>query len=297
MKHLFFLLLLIFNLNLKAQNDTIVYAGRDSVITMENAELYFEITSNRHGYWEKEYYRTKKGWDKKSRHKRFEEVNDSTYTVTTYYQNKEDSTYMLIAIKQESGLYLLKEYYESGALKSTQNSSMIFPFYGNGVKTNYYENGNVKYTGNFLNNKKEGEHSEYFVDGAKKKISILHKDQIISNRSWYQDGTERISNVFNITEVRPEFPKGDAKMYEFLGKKMMYPKEARDQNIQGRVYISFIVMEDGSLEELQILRGIGGGCDEETIRVVKMMPKWLPGLIDNKPVRVRFNLPVVFKLR
>ena len=297
MKHLFFLLLLIPNLTLIAQNDTLVYAGRDSVITKDNAELYFEITSNRHGFWEKEYYRTQKGWSKKARHNQYERLNDTTYHVTHYYNDEKRSSYTLIAKQQEPGLYYLKEYYDSGVLKTTQYSSMIFPFYGNGMKKTYYESGQIKSSVNYINNKKEGKHKEYFENGSIKKSSVLHKDQIISNRSWNEDGSERISNVFTIPDVRPEFPKGDAKMYEFLGKNLKYPIDARAQNIQGRVYISFIVMEDGSLEELEILRGIGGGCDEEALRVISTMPAWEPGRDENgEAVRVAYNIPIKYAL-
>lgn len=103
--------------------------------------------------------------------------------------------------------------------------------------------------------------------------------------------------IFTIVETNPSFPGGEAKMYAYLGKNMKYPPIARDNNIQGRVYVSFVVEKNGAITDVRVLRGIGGGCDEEAIRVVKSMPKWSAGKQRGKPVRVRFNLPIVFKLQ
>ncbi len=72
---------------------------------------------------------------------------------------------------------------------------------------------------------------------------------------------------------------------------------ARESGIQGRVYVTFVVETNGSITDVRLLRGIGGGCDEEAIRVVKMMSKWTPGKQRGKPVRVQFNLPVRFVLQ
>ena len=75
-----------------------------------------------------------------------------------------------------------------------------------------------------------------------------------------------------------------------------YPESALKQGIQGTVYVSFIVEKDGSVSNVNILKGIGGECDEEALRVVKEMPRWTPGLYKGKPARVLFNMPIYFKL-
>ena len=72
---------------------------------------------------------------------------------------------------------------------------------------------------------------------------------------------------------------------------------ARESGIQGVVYVTFVVEPDGSISNVRVIRGIGGGCDEEAIRVVKMMPKWIPGNQRGKPVRVQFNMPIKFTLQ
>ena len=103
--------------------------------------------------------------------------------------------------------------------------------------------------------------------------------------------------VFTIVEEMPSYPGGEAKMYEYLGKNIKYPQIARESGIQGRVFVNYVVEPDGSVSNVKVLRGIGGGCDEEAMRVVKAMPKWKPGKQRGKAVRVSYTLPVVFKLQ
>lgn len=99
--------------------------------------------------------------------------------------------------------------------------------------------------------------------------------------------------VFQIVEQMPEF-NGDLKSY--LGANIRYPELAKENNIEGRVFIKFVVNEDGSISAAEILRGIGGGCDDEALRVLKSMPKWKPGKQNGRAVKVFFTLPIVFKL-
>src|SRR5262249_45478841 len=77
---------------------------------------------------------------------------------------------------------------------------------------------------------------------------------------------------------------------------LRYPANARENNIQGRTLIKFIVNTLGEIEDIEVLRRLGGGCSEETIRVIKLMPNWMPSFQDGLPVKVYFNLPVSFKL-
>ena len=103
--------------------------------------------------------------------------------------------------------------------------------------------------------------------------------------------------IFKIVEEMPSFPGGEAKLMEFVGKNIKYPQIARETGIQGRVFVNFVVEPDGSVSNVSVLRGIGGGCDEEAMRVVKSMPKWKPGKQRGKAVRVQYMLPVNFRLQ
>lgn len=108
---------------------------------------------------------------------------------------------------------------------------------------------------------------------------------------------EEKKEVFTIVEEMPSFPGGDAERQKFLGSNIVYPQQATENGIQGTVYVSFVVDSKGNITDVKILRGIGGGCDEEALRVVKMMPKWHPGKQNGKQVRVLFNMPIYFKLQ
>lgn len=101
---------------------------------------------------------------------------------------------------------------------------------------------------------------------------------------------------FIIVEQMPVFVGGEAEMYKFLKQNLTYPQIAKETGIQGVVYATFVIEKDGSISNIKILRGIGGGCEEEAIRVISIMPKWKAGMQRMKPVRVSFNMPISFKL-
>lgn len=110
-----------------------------------------------------------------------------------------------------------------------------------------------------------------------------------------EDETE--TQIFTVVENEPEFPGGMEALYKYLAQNIKYPQLARENNITGKVYVTFVVEKDGSIANPKVLRDIGGGCGAEAIRVVKAMPKWTPGKQRGKAVRVQFNLPVNFNLR
>ncbi len=103
--------------------------------------------------------------------------------------------------------------------------------------------------------------------------------------------------IFTIVEEMPSFPGGEEALFKYLGSNIKYPAMARDAGIQGIVYVTFVVKEDGKISDVRVLRGVGGGCDEEAIRVVEKMPAWKPGKQRGKSVRVQYNLPIRFTLR
>jgi periplasmic protein TonB len=107
----------------------------------------------------------------------------------------------------------------------------------------------------------------------------------------------KVEEIFTVVEQQPEFPDGGTKgMYEWLGKNIKYPAIARENGIEGKAIVQFVVEPDGSISNVNCVRGPEGGCKEEATRVIKMMPKWIPGKQQGRPVRVRYTLPVVFKL-
>jgi len=99
-----------------------------------------------------------------------------------------------------------------------------------------------------------------------------------------------------IVEKTPEYPGGDEARLKFIQDNFVYPEEAKEKQIEGTVYVGFTVEKDGSISDIKVLRGIGGGCDEEAVRIISMMPNWKPAQQRGKEVRVIYSMPIRFKL-
>jgi protein TonB len=107
---------------------------------------------------------------------------------------------------------------------------------------------------------------------------------------------ETKDEIFTIVEKMPEFPGGEEALMNYLSKNIKYPQTAKELGIQGTVYVSFVVDQYGNINNVKLLRGIGGGCDEEAVRVVEKMPRWNPGKQGGRPVKVEYRLPIRFRL-
>jgi protein TonB len=99
-----------------------------------------------------------------------------------------------------------------------------------------------------------------------------------------------------LLDFPPEFPGGTGKLSRYLNREIRYPRQAREQRVQGKVFVSFVVEPNGLLSNLRVIRGIGAGCDEEALRVLRNSPAWKPGMLDGRAVRSTFVLPVIFQL-
>lgn len=137
---------------------------------------------------------------------------------------------------------------------------------------------------------------------SQNRVHPIYKSQITADS--LPDG-----EIFKVVEEMPRFPGceevpdaekqrlcSQKKMMEFIFKNLKYPKAAQEKGIEGMVVVKFIIEKDGSISDAEIVRSIGGGCDEEVLKLVYMMPNWTPGKQRGKDVRVQFNLPVKFKL-
>ncbi len=108
---------------------------------------------------------------------------------------------------------------------------------------------------------------------------------------------ERSKNeIFTLVENQPEFPGGTSALYEYIRENMKYPETAQSANIEGRVFVKFIVDKEGNTQSPEIIKGLGFGCDQEVIRIIESMPKWKPGYQNDKPVNVYFTMPFFFEL-
>lgn len=130
---------------------------------------------------------------------------------------------------------------------------------------------------------------------------VISTAEINSSNHYKDDELSVVSETqtnepFVFVERMPEFPGGDESLFKFIKSKIKYPLYAIDNKIEGTVLVNFIVNEDGSISNAKITKGIKGGCDQEALRVVKLLPKWKPGMQGGKAVKVYFDIPITFKL-
>ena len=142
----------------------------------------------------------------------------------------------------------------------------------------------------------------YFM--ASSQITGSHFDvTLVRDASYQPEVEEEVSNygpdengVYSLVEDMPEFPGGMQGLVTYMGKNLEYPKNARENNIQGRVMVSFVVNEDGHLSDFSIAKSANDELDNEALKMAKSMPNWKPGTKDGKPVKVRYTIPVNFRL-
>lgn len=103
--------------------------------------------------------------------------------------------------------------------------------------------------------------------------------------------------VFKVVEVDPEFPGGEEALYKYLAENIKYPVMAKNNKVEGRVYITFVIEKDGTVSDAKVLRSVNEELDTEALRVINAMPKWKPGTQRGVPVRVQYNIPISFKLQ
>lgn len=120
--------------------------------------------------------------------------------------------------------------------------------------------------------------------------------EVIISQQVEEIQDEKADEIFTIVEQQPQPVGGFKAFYDYVGANLSYPVRATRMGIEGRVFVEFIVEKDGSLTDIKVVKGIGGGCDEEAIRVISGAPKWIPGKQRGNAVRVRMVMPIVFKL-
>ena len=123
---------------------------------------------------------------------------------------------------------------------------------------------------------------------------IQPKTQIVESGKTENKQIE--CDIYTVVEEMPEYPGGTEALLEYLRSNIVYPESAKEKNIEGRVFVNFVVAADGSVKDAKVLRGIYEDCDNEALRVVSNMPTWKPGKQDGKPVNVSYNIPINFTL-
>jgi TonB family protein len=125
---------------------------------------------------------------------------------------------------------------------------------------------------------------------------VIIGEQKVKEVAGYLTQRDGNDQVYTIVENQAHPINGMTEFYKFIGENIKYPMEARSKNIEGRVFVNFMIDESGKLSDFKIVRGIGAGCDEEAVRVLKLSPNWKPGMQDGVAVKTLFNLAIIFKL-
>ncbi|MCH6201013.1 energy transducer TonB [Aquiflexum sp. LQ15W] len=123
-----------------------------------------------------------------------------------------------------------------------------------------------------------------------------YDEKVVLENGEVTSKTIETNEIFDIVEESPSFPGGMEAWNEFLMNHLKYPEQAKEMGIEGTVYVVFEIRKDGSVENAELIRGIGAGCDEEALRVIKESPNWTPGKQRGHIVNVRMRVPIKFKL-
>lgn len=184
---------------------------------------------------------------------------------------------------------------------------------------NLHDNGKVSSTGNYVDGKAEGKWEGWYANGQPDYVAIYKSGKLHGSGTWYyrngrksaeevyQDG-EKISGTYwdllgnDVTgkvkeQAMPEYPHGGiAGLMKYFRSELVYPKKARRKGIEGRVKVRFVVGMDGNIIDPVVTESVDPLLDEEAVRVISGMPKWIPGIQHNRPVQVYYTLPVSFRL-
>jgi TonB family C-terminal domain len=182
-----------------------------------------------------------------------------------------------------------RAWFENGQIKSDSYFKDNLQY---GSDKEWYESGQVLRTAVYSNGKKNGQLLTYWKNGQIKREDIYEMDVLKTGQCFDSLGN-KIAHYPYMTF--PEFPGGDVAF--FLAQNIKYPAIAQERKIQGRVIIQFMVENDGSISNINVVRSVDSYLDSEAIRIVQKMPKWKPGLLDGEPVRIKYTLPVNFRLQ
>jgi TonB family protein len=274
MKTIFVLLLLTFTtLTAFCEKDTIFYYTKLGKVTdaKSNPQSYDQVKKMTDSVFYLEHYNKKADkWVHDVDDKKLIMKNDSTYLYFGKVTAKTDTIYR--HVKRLKSGYIIKDYQDK-ILIETGFSKMIVPLIKEGKWTNYY-----------------------FSTAMIKSEEEYKDNQMTGNKRWNESYMEDIADVFPRAEVDPEFQGGAKKLTAFMAKNIKYPGKSDRQGELGTVTVQFIVMEDGTINGVEILKSVTKSLDAESIRIIKAMPAWTPGTIDGKKVRVLMHIPIQFIL-
>lgn len=274
MKSVLVLILLIFtSLYAFCQKDTVIYYSKLGKVidSTSKAQRYDQIKKVTDSVCFLEKYINNNGkWIHVEEDKKLKRLNDSTFLLYSKITSPTDTIYR--TVKKTYPGYIIIDF-QNRFVVSIGYSRLIIPLIKEGKWMNYYVS----------TNKIRSE--EQYID-----------NQMISNKRWKENGAEDIDNVFLLSEIDAVFQGGYDKLLHYLSTNVNFPGKSKRNGEKGTVTVQFVVMEDGSIDGVEIIKGVTALLDEESVRVVESMPPWTPGLTNGKTVRVVLQVPFQYTL-
>ncbi|MBX2900848.1 MAG: TonB family protein [Cyclobacteriaceae bacterium] len=237
-------------------------------------------------------------------------------------------------VTPQNGKYLVKDFYAStDTLQMEAWCSSVTPkLFQEGAATFYHKNGSIQRVGMYKDNLPIGLHKFYYINGVLKAEHLYRGEEVKIVQHWSVSGEpllvngtgivtdkeqgvpetvymemkdsvqlrgyylQAIDTIYTFTQTPTEYKGGMQTFYRGVSSTIKYPKLARRTNVQGRVYIRFMVDENGQPRDAVVVQGIGAGCDEQALNACQQQQFWNPGKYKGKPVKMLLILPVVFKL-
>jgi TonB family protein len=214
-----------------------------------------------------------------------------TRAEASYYRVIQTSGIRRIVTEYDSADVKLEEvYYRKDKPQSGVGDSVWWKY---GSFHEWFSSGQLKTEGSYLFDRLHDNLKTYYPNGVLRRSDIYYIDTLKSGHCYAQDSSEIAYFAYR---EQPEFQGGLTAMFQFIADNIVYPESARFKNIEGTVYVGFVVNKMGEIVDVKIKRSVNKLLDKEALRVVKSMPKWKAGKLDGDLVRVAYTLPVKFKL-
>lgn len=209
-----------------------------------------------------------------------EAMNPNLYLHKIYYLNTKN-------------LMAAYEVYDTKSANNRNNVSATLSI-KNGTYEEWYNSGEKKVSCSYTENKLNGEFKVFYKNGNLKRLELWQNGEWQNGECFDEQGNK---TTYCSYQEFAEYSGGVTELYKFIGETLVYPDEAIRNDIQGVVYVRFVIDVDGSIIDAKIVKGVHKKLDNEALRIVSKMPKWKPGLFEGKYVKTEFVLPVNFKLQ
>jgi TonB family protein len=268
-----FCLSILFVHNSKSQYETVVfYDGDNKIVSESEAIKQIKVTKAGSSQFKVTTYQKKKGsWSKTPEKQVAKILNDSTIRLET--RSKESGLEIINRVyTYKDDYYQFVDKNKEGELQKSGFSKTLIPLHLEG-ELKYYRSADDIY-----------------------RIETYSNNQMISNKNWLESGERYVDNYYFYVDELPEYPGGEKALRRMIAQNLRFPEVAQLNGIQGRVYITFIVNEEGKVTDTVIARGVHTALDNEALRVVNQMATWKPGKQNGKLVKVCYTIPINFVL-